>query len=225
LYVSCFVATLCYSLLLSAALSLLSALCCLLLLHCISSHHLPLFLCCTDGPPLQTCTILPSLSTSTTITCTTAPRGAGLLATFTVAVPDQTAVGTDTISFPVLPYIYSVSGCVNVLSRTIECPTEGGIPLTVNGYVCCVGVVLVCCHAFYYACTERWVVLCWCCVVMLCVVLCCAVLCLCLCCVVLCCAVLRCAILCSVVLCSVMCCIVSSLLFSLHLAPISFNKV
>ncbi len=87
-----------------------------------------------DGPPLQTCTVVVALSTSETITCTTAPRGSGLLATFTVSVPGQSVTGTDTISFPVLPYIYAVSGCVDVLNATIDCPTEGGIPLTITGY-------------------------------------------------------------------------------------------
>jgi hypothetical protein len=41
--------------------------------------------------------------------------------------------GNDTIQFPAVPKIIRISGCVNAGNSTYDCPTSGGVVITVDG--------------------------------------------------------------------------------------------
>jgi hypothetical protein len=53
------------------------------------------------------------------------------LSNFIIRVPGaESARGTDTLSFPQVPAVTSISGCTDVPPDTLDCPTEGGRTLT-----------------------------------------------------------------------------------------------
>jgi hypothetical protein len=106
-----------------------------------------------------TCEVVVAQSTESLITCRTAADSQGANLVFRVDVAGQVVVSTFAVSFPLTPTVVSVSGCVpagtclrcmlcvvfDVLThfvmclfisagnKTIGCPTEGGIRITITG--------------------------------------------------------------------------------------------
>jgi hypothetical protein len=52
---------------------------------------------------------------------------------FSVHVHGLDVVGTETISFAVRPVLDSVTGCTTVNGKAVDCPTAGGVQLTLTG--------------------------------------------------------------------------------------------
>jgi len=53
---------------------------------------------------------------------------------FQVLATNQYSVeGTDTYNYPEPPQLHSISGCRDVGNSTVDCPTEGGVVLTIRG--------------------------------------------------------------------------------------------
>jgi hypothetical protein len=93
----------------------------------------------TYGPPgnptLHPCDIIPWQSSTTVITCTTEDGSQGNDNRFQVQVGNYIVIPTDFIlTFPVVPIIHRVVGCPVVSGNgTSECPTEGGIRISIYG--------------------------------------------------------------------------------------------
>ncbi len=93
--------------------------------------------------PLQyACTIVPSnqfpyMTGFNTISCRTSDLSTGIGLHITVSAGGQTATSSDTLTFPALPIVERVSGCVDDLdtNSTSQCGTEGGQVITLYGKV------------------------------------------------------------------------------------------
>lgn len=86
--------------------------------------------------PLQyPCVLNDARTNTTTIVCDTADASSGIDMHFTVSVAGVSAVGNDSLTFPTIPKITSVSGCSSgaLPAATYDCPTAGGVDLTVTG--------------------------------------------------------------------------------------------
>ncbi len=89
-----------------------------------------------SDPAAYVCTLLPALSSTTLLTCQTQSGSQGLNLLFTVTVSGQSVVGTDRLSFPVVPTVTSIVGCAASAANpnaTTDCSTEGGAAMTVRG--------------------------------------------------------------------------------------------
>lgn len=95
----------------------------------------PTALVVTYGPPEQ-----PDLHTceavdvdGTTVRCRTA-FGSGGPHVFSVRTPGgAVGTGTDEFTYPAAPVLTSVGGCLDAGSSTTQCPTRGGLTLTLQG--------------------------------------------------------------------------------------------
>jgi hypothetical protein len=86
------------------------------------------------NPQQFPCALVPALTSTSTITCATQSGAQGTGFRFTVFVADQSVRGNDTVNFPVVPSIYSVTGCpLQSANGTAECSTEGGVLITITG--------------------------------------------------------------------------------------------
>jgi len=90
-----------------------------------------------DGDEEKYECVVDPMTTARSLVCQMESNVEGLYLKFKINAGGQTAISTDVFSYPVVPQIYSVSGCqpsLSVVNGTENCPTQGGTPLSIEGY-------------------------------------------------------------------------------------------
>ena len=78
------------------------------------------------------CLVVASSTTDTHARCITT-EGSGSNLTIQLTVGSDTAVSTDTFSYPVGPTLTSITGCSDMGNTTTDCPQVGTIPVVIMG--------------------------------------------------------------------------------------------
>jgi len=87
----------------------------------------------STNPRHYNCTVQPQWSNSTTLACETQDGARGVDNRFSIFAKGWFITGTDTYNYPEAPFIYSVRGCTDLVDTTFDCPTRGGVLITVEG--------------------------------------------------------------------------------------------